>query len=390
MEDLDFQKLTDHGCKAAKDWYDNASNSSEVIAGIVGQLLILRMHFFMHKTNMHVRDICQSVVTAMTSMGRDQAPVYLCFLQQAMAMVNTAAQLQLADRPQREHRQCLTQLECTPDRAVAGAWCTPLTCENNGDAVSKRLELEHSPSSSSAGAPGVCGSPRVRVRKHKHTPWIERRKLFSDFATEALVQNENLSRDRLVAMYCSQNPSAPAAQVKLFFSNATTRNGTGEYLTLRKLKEEARRIREGRCPDSPNNDQQSGQNMSYVQVVIAPAFPESAAAAAANSAEAEAAQHCESGWQDLESEVGAGSETEETEEVGNKGATAATLAAAVDETVTEAAAAALAAAAAAVAEMSAAATVTASATAVAAVQQQQLLPLYGLGSSSLQARNCNS
>ena len=91
MEDLDFQKLTDHGCKAAKDWYDNASNSSEVIAGIVGQLLILRMHFFMHKTNMHVRDICQSVVTAMTSMGRDQAPVYLCFLQQAMAMVITAA-----------------------------------------------------------------------------------------------------------------------------------------------------------------------------------------------------------------------------------------------------------------------------------------------------------
>jgi serine/threonine protein kinase/ribosomal protein L32 len=125
----------------------------------------------------------------------------------------------------------------------------------------------------------------------------EHRTLFIAFATEALVQEKRLSIKQLVAKYCRENQSAEPRSVLLFFSTARRRGGTREYLTLKMLKSAARKVMEERRLHSPNNDQQSGQNVSTVHVdsddesadVETGAAADAAAVAAAAGAAADAA-----------------------------------------------------------------------------------------------------
>ena len=70
-EVLNFQRLTDHGCKAAKEWF---SNSPETVPEIVAKLMLLRMHFNMQKSiGTDITGICEDMAATMVAIGRDHA-----------------------------------------------------------------------------------------------------------------------------------------------------------------------------------------------------------------------------------------------------------------------------------------------------------------------------
>jgi len=107
-EVLNFQRLTDHGCKAAKEWF---SNSPETVPEIVAKLMLLRMHFNMQKSiGTDITGICEDMAATMVAIGRDQGPLFLDTLQQTVGMV---AAIQRAELQRAELQRAAPNPTCT-------------------------------------------------------------------------------------------------------------------------------------------------------------------------------------------------------------------------------------------------------------------------------------
>jgi hypothetical protein len=204
-EVLNFQRLTDHGCKAAKEWF---SNSPETVPEIVAKLMLLRMHFNMQKSiGTDITGICEDMAATMVAIGRDQGPLFLDTLQQTVGMVAAIQRAEL----QRAELQRAAPPRHAPQWAGDSAVCTPPSCRNTQDSISKRLDLEYSPPASLSSVESAClGCENTR------TSYVQRRSLFIAFATEALVQEETLTVKQLAEKYCRENPSVKPRSVLLF------------------------------------------------------------------------------------------------------------------------------------------------------------------------------